>query len=92
MFGSVPSSGLSLGKIISGISKSLSVVNQLLPLYREIKPVIGNAKTILSTLKEVGSVKAISSQKIINQSDPNNTKDTSINESISSNNQPVFFN
>ena len=92
MFGSVPSSGLSLGKIISGISKSLSVVNQLLPLYREIKPVIGNAKTILSTLKEVGSVKAISSQKIINQSDPNNTKDTSVNESISSNNQPVFFN
>ena len=91
MFGSAPSSGLSLGKVISGISKSLSVVNQLLPLYREIKPVIGNVKNILNTLKEVGNIKSIPEKKNLTSSVSNKTKDTSIIESTSSNN-PVFFN
>ncbi len=90
MFGSVPSTSLSIGKVISGLSKSLSIVNQLLPLYREIKPVIGNAKTILNTLKEVGNNKSVNLKK---ENISNTIKDTSQIESISStNNNPVFFN
>ena len=52
MYGNIPNSGLTISKVFSGISKSLNVVNQLIPIYREVKPVIGNAKNILGVLKD----------------------------------------
>ena len=53
MFGNPINNGLTFTKVLSGISKTLSVANQVLPLYREAKPMINNAKTILSVLKNV---------------------------------------
>ena len=44
---------LSFTKIISGISKSLNIVNQVIPLYKEVKPIISNASGILSIFKEM---------------------------------------
>ena len=44
---------LSFTKIISGISKSLNIVNQVIPLYKEVKPIISNASGILSVFKEI---------------------------------------
>lgn len=44
---------LSFTKIISGISKSLNIVNQVIPLYKEVKPIISNASGILSVFKEM---------------------------------------
>ena len=43
---------LSLGKIISGISKTLNLVNQAIPLYKQVKPIINNAGSILTIFKE----------------------------------------
>ena len=54
MFGNPYGTGLSLTKVITGLSKTLSVANQVIPLYREAKPMINNAKTIFSALKEFG--------------------------------------
>ena len=53
MFGANVQGGLTFTKVLSGISKTLSVANQVIPLYREAKPMIKNAKTILSVLKEM---------------------------------------
>lgn len=93
MFGNIPTSGLTLGKVISGISKSLNVVNQLIPLYREVKPVIGNAKTILSTLKELGNTpKKSEPEKQIKKIDNLLQKKDDSFSQIISNNNPVFFN
>lgn len=95
MFGNTPTSGLSIGKVISGISKSLNVANQLIPIYREVKPVIGNAKTILSTLKEFRNPNIKNTQKTILNKNKNIKKDISLKENtsnISTNNNPVFFN
>ena len=47
--------GLSFGKILGGISKTLGVVNQIIPIYKEAKPMINNAKTALSIVKEFGN-------------------------------------
>ena len=93
MFGNIPTGGLSLGKVITGISKSLNVVNQLIPLYREVKPVIGNAKTILSTLKEIGNTprKSNPEKQVKITENLSQKKDDSISQIISNNN-PVFFN
>lgn len=53
MYGSIPTSSLNITKIIGGISKSLNIVNQVIPLYKEMKPIITNAGSILSVFKEM---------------------------------------
>ncbi len=42
----------SLGRIVGGLSKTLGVVNQIIPLYKEAKPVIQNAKNAVGLIKE----------------------------------------
>lgn len=48
-------SSLSLTKVISGISKTLNIANQVIPLYQQVKPIISNASSILSVFKEFNS-------------------------------------
>jgi len=56
MFGPrVGTSTFSFGKILGGISKTLGVVNQVIPIYKEAKPMIQNAKTAFNILKEFGT-------------------------------------
>lgn len=44
--------GLSLTKIIGGLSKTLQIANQVIPLYQKTKPIINNAKSLFSIVKE----------------------------------------
>ena len=56
MFNTPPiTSPFSIGKIVGGLSKTLGVVNQIIPLYKEAKPMIQNAKTAFSLIKEFGN-------------------------------------
>lgn len=56
MFGPrIGTSSLSFGKILGGLSKTLGVVNQVIPIYKEAKPMIQNAKTAFSLIKEFGN-------------------------------------
>lgn len=56
MFGPrMGASTLSFGKILGGLSKTLGVVNQVIPIYKEAKPMIQNAKTAFSLIKEFGN-------------------------------------
>ncbi len=43
---------LNLSKIIGGVSKTLQIANQVIPLYQKTKPIIKNAKSTLNILKE----------------------------------------
>ncbi len=53
MFGTnTLSRGLSLGKILNGLSKTLSIANQAIPIYEQVKPMVGNAKKLFSLVKE----------------------------------------
>ena len=54
MFGTnIARSSLSLTKVLSGISKGLGIVNQAIPIYKEIKPMMSNAKKVLEIAKEL---------------------------------------
>ena len=68
--------GFSFLKIVSGLSKTLNVANQLIPLYNQVKPMIANGSKILSTLnnKTSSPIKSSTSTPV-----------------ISSNNFPTFF-
>lgn len=46
------SNPFSIGKIVGGFSKTLGVVNQIIPLYKEAKPMIQNARNALNLIKE----------------------------------------
>lgn len=53
MFNPSPiSSTFSIGKIVGGLSKTLGVVNQIIPLYKEAKPMIQNARNAIGIIKE----------------------------------------
>lgn len=59
MFNQTPlGNTFSIGKMIGGISKTLNVANQIIPLYKEAKPMIQNAKSAISLIKEFGNSKA----------------------------------
>lgn len=55
MFSNVISSGITLAKVLSGLSKSINIVKEVIPLYESVKPMIRGAKNlpkILNTLNK----------------------------------------
>lgn len=80
----------SLSGFLSGASKTLNVVNQAIPIYYQIKPMINNAKTMFRVMN---AVKAPENNTV--KSTINNTYNQSqpARSSISTTNDgnPTFF-
>ena len=87
-------SSLSFSKIIGGISKTLTVANQLIPLYVKAKPIISNAKNTLGVLREmtskIANINKPSEDNINNVKVENNIIST-IESSKKEDNKPIFF-
>ena len=93
MFGPNIGSTITLSSVLGGISKGLGILNQAIPLYREIKPMIGSARKVMSVLQEL---KVNNNSNNTNNSTSNNktTIDIEENKKIvneSSQSAPVFF-
>ncbi len=73
------SKGLSLTKIIGGISKTLQIANQVIPLYQKAKPMIHNARSLFSVVKEMK--KTTNTPNTINNSQKLNTPNNSASKS-----------
>lgn len=92
MFGAPVSSGLTLTKVLGGISKTLNIANQVIPLYQQAKPMIHNAKTILSVLKDVNKPANTTSTNKKTANTPNISSKESISSTpVIKGNSPVFF-
>ena len=92
MFGAVRS-GITLSSVLGGISKGLGIINQAIPLYREIKPMIGSARKVMSILQEL---KVNNNSNNTNNTTSNNKTTINIEENKkivneSSQSAPVFF-
>lgn len=86
MYPSYIPKGISFIKILGGISKTLNVAGQLIPLYNQAKPVISNAKNILGVLKNFND------SKVDTKDTPKNVVINSEKKENSSNaNNPTFF-
>lgn len=84
--------GLSLTKIIGGISKTLQIANQVIPLYQKAKPMISNARNMMGILKEFtkNKSKTLEAQDFTIQNSkkkPNSSLTTKKEETTS----PTFF-
>ena len=80
MFPSLKTTTLSFGKILSSISKTLNVANQLIPLYTKAKPLVQNSTKLLNGFSAV-----------LNKSDNDNSTKLLEKKTESSSNNPVFF-
>ncbi len=60
--------GLSLAKIIGGLSKTLQIANQVIPIYQKAKPMIKNARSIMNVLKTINKTSSQNNEtKIANK-------------------------
>ena len=95
MFPSPVRSGLTLSKVIGGVSKTLNVANQIIPLYMQAKPMISNARNAFKIAKGILSTPSTSNtSQNVNVALSNKEKTTTIKEeqpTIVSTNNPVFF-
>ena len=90
MFGAVRS-GITLSSVLGGISKGLGILNQAIPLYKEIKPMIGSARKVMSVLQELkinNTINNPSNNKTTIDIEENTNKKIVNYESQSA---PVFF-
>lgn len=78
--------------MLSGISKTLNIVNNVIPIYKETKPMVNNVRNALNVLKELGNN---TTNRIINKTNEhmkpfkdNNTYDTNL---INNKKGPTFF-
>lgn len=73
---------LTLPKILSTISQGLNIANKAIPIYKEVKPMITNAKKLMYIAKS------------FNTELPNKKKTTQRKKEViktSSSNNPIFF-
>ena len=86
MFSSVISSGITLAKVLSGLSKTINIAKEVIPLYESVKPMIGSAKNLPKILNSLNRGSKVSeSTKEVNSS----TIKTTIESSLINN--PTFF-
>ncbi len=57
-------SSLTLTKVLGGISKGLSIANQVIPLYQQAKPMIQNARKVMSVLGELKKTNNIPNNEV----------------------------
>lgn len=88
--------GISISNFLNGTQKVLNIANQTIPLVKQIKPVVGNAKTVFKVMNEFKKVN-IQPEKI-NNNDNNDIDNLNIQKDTNNNilNQsniegPTFF-
>lgn len=86
MFSNVISSGITLAKVLSGLSKTINIAKEVIPLYESVKPMIRGAKNLPKILNSLNRGSKVSeSTKEVNSS----TIKTTIESSLINN--PTFF-
>ena len=77
--------GFNIIKILNGVSRTLSIANKVIPMYKKAIPMVNNAKNIIGTLKSINIV-----DKKTENNENISIKKEEINQ-VSHTNNPVFF-
>ena len=86
MFSNVIGTGLTLTKVISGLSKTVNIVKEVIPIYENVKPMLGKTKKIFKYVQNGNNIVLKNSNNILNRQIKKTT-------STASNliNNPTFF-
>ena len=86
--------GINWSNILSNIQKTLGIVNQTIPMVRQISPIMNNAKTMFRVMNEFKRIETPRQQNN-NFTEPvqvtNNSFTQTTNTPTYSNNGPIFF-
>ena len=76
-------------ELLEGTKKTLDVVNQAIPIYYQVKPIITNAKTLFKVANVINNntTEAIAKNEEKNQSEIKEEVSTT----SSKNNSPIFY-
>ena len=85
-------SGISIGNILNGTQRVLNFANQAIPLVQQVRPIIGNAKTMFKVMNEfkkneIPKQKIVANNEISNNNNNNNNNNI-IQDNIQQNKQP----
>lgn len=88
--------GISIGNFLNSTQRVLNIANQTIPLVKQVKPVIGNAKTMFKVMNEFKRVQKpnaniVTNDNIIENSTNENNINSNIDNTINSNEGPTFF-
>ncbi len=94
-------SGITLSGILNGTQRALNFANQAIPLVKQVKPMIGNAKTMFKVMNEFKRVEKPKNDKKTNISNNNINNNVNIDSNTSNgvidnnnyitDNGPTFF-
>lgn len=94
-------SKLSFSSILSGTSKTLGVINQAIPVFYQVKPIVKNAKTMFRVFKEMNtSDRPIKSVDVDNEKININNSNSEVDDNFltkekvslkKEDNSPTFF-
>lgn len=88
-------SKINFGSIINGTSRTLNLVNQALPIFKQMSPVVRNAKTMFKVMNEFKKTDIPTNNE--NNNTTNNINDNDISTATETsiysyaNNVPTFF-
>jgi len=85
--------GLSFAKVLTGLNRTLTIANQVIPLYQQAKPMIHNARNAFRILKEFSAPdkQEVKTNPSKNTEVIKSQPQKKMIETTTSNNQPVFF-
>ena len=85
-------SKINFSSILTNTQKTLNVVNQAIPLYHQVKPVVSNIKALGKIGKEFTKMNNTTTTNNNNNNNTNNTQNNNINNSLYDNvPNPTFF-
>ena len=91
--GATKASTFTFTGLLNGASKTLGVINQAIPVFYQVKPIINNAKTMYRVAKEINSNdrKNTNTNNSNNNNSNNNTSTNNISNNNNDVNKPNFF-
>ena len=76
-------------KLLEGTKKTLDVVNQAIPIYYQVKPIISNAKTLFKVANVINN----NTTEVIAKNEEKNQSEIKeeVSTTSSKNNSPIFY-
>lgn len=94
LFGSLFRGGINWSSLLSGTQKTLNVINQIIPIVKQIPPIYRNAKTMFRVMNEFQKIDNTPSKtNDVNVSPTSPTPSTNYQKKVNQNysNGPTFF-
>ena len=82
--------GISISNFLNSTQKVLNIANQTIPLVKQVKPVIGNTKTMFKIMNEFKKTESKQNKNFIKEMPIEKNNSNFINNS-QKNNGPIFF-